>query len=83
MAVMTLLLAAEDVGLGALFFGVFDGEAELRATLGIPDASGAARGDRPRLPVPTATSGRHVRRDGVADAPTRSSTAAVGEHAVT
>lgn len=37
MAVMTLLLAAEDRGLGALFFGVFRGEAELRATLNIPD----------------------------------------------
>ena len=37
MAVMTLLLAAEDAGLGALFFGVFDGEAELRAALDIPD----------------------------------------------
>ncbi|MBV1894329.1 MAG: nitroreductase family protein [Ilumatobacteraceae bacterium] len=37
MAVMTLLLAAEDVGLGALFFGVFSGERELRTSLGIPD----------------------------------------------
>lgn len=36
MAVMTLLHAAEDVGLGALFFGVFQREAELRAELGIP-----------------------------------------------
>ena len=36
MAVMTLLLAAEDVGLGALFFGVFHGERELRQRLGIP-----------------------------------------------
>ncbi|HSL75041.1 MAG TPA: nitroreductase family protein [Ilumatobacteraceae bacterium] len=38
MAVMTLLLAAEDVGLGALFFGVFRGERELRQRLGIPAA---------------------------------------------
>ncbi len=37
MAVMTLLLAAEDAGLGALFFGVFRGEDTLRDTLGIPD----------------------------------------------
>ncbi len=37
MAVMTLLLAAEDAGLGALFFGVFHNAAELRAELGIPD----------------------------------------------
>jgi nitroreductase len=35
-AVMTLLLAAEARGLGALFFGVFRGEAELRTSLGIP-----------------------------------------------
>jgi len=38
MAVMTLLLAAEDVGLGALFFAVFEGEADVRAELGVPDA---------------------------------------------
>jgi nitroreductase len=36
MSVMTMLLAAEDVGLGALFFGIFRGERELRRTLGIP-----------------------------------------------
>lgn len=36
MAVMTLLLAAEDSGLGALLFGVFQGETELRAALGVP-----------------------------------------------
>jgi nitroreductase len=36
MAVNTLLLAANDVGLGALFFGVFNGEATLRESLGIP-----------------------------------------------
>ncbi len=36
MAVMTLLLAAEDEGLGALFFAVFRGEAEVRADLGVP-----------------------------------------------
>lgn len=36
MAVMTLLHAAEDAGLGALFFGVFRGESELRSTLGVP-----------------------------------------------
>lgn len=36
MSVMTLLLAAEDAGLGALFFGVFAGETELRAALGVP-----------------------------------------------
>ena len=36
MAVMILLLAAEEVGLGALFFGVFRGERKLRQKLGIP-----------------------------------------------
>jgi nitroreductase len=38
MAVMTILLAAEDAGLGALFFGVFKGERELRRHLGVPPA---------------------------------------------
>jgi nitroreductase len=37
MAVMTMLLAAEDAGLGALLFAVFHGEAEVRAELGVPD----------------------------------------------
>ncbi len=37
MSVMTMLLAAEDTGLGALFFGVFDNERRLRSALGIPD----------------------------------------------
>lgn len=37
MAVMTLLHAAEDAGLGALFFGVFQREAEVREMLHIPD----------------------------------------------
>jgi nitroreductase len=37
MAVMTLLHAAEDVGLGALLFAVFNGADEVRAELAIPD----------------------------------------------
>ena len=37
MSVMTLLLGAEDAGLGALFFGVFHHEVALRRELGIPD----------------------------------------------
>ncbi len=37
MAAMTLLHAAEDAGLGALFFGVFQREADVRMALGIPD----------------------------------------------
>jgi nitroreductase len=36
MAVMTLLLGAENEGLGTLFFGVFQHEAELRASLAVP-----------------------------------------------
>jgi nitroreductase len=36
MSVMTMLLAAEELGLGALFFGVFRGERELRRSLAIP-----------------------------------------------
>jgi nitroreductase len=38
MSVMTMLLAAEAAGLGALFFGVFKGERQLRRVLGIPSA---------------------------------------------
>ncbi len=37
MSVNTFLLAAEDAGLGALFFGVFNHEAAMRAGLGIPE----------------------------------------------
>jgi nitroreductase len=37
MSLMTMLLAAEDIGLGALFFGVFHNENQLRTSLGIPD----------------------------------------------
>ena len=37
MALMTLLLAADDAGLGSLLFGVFRGEAELRVALSVPD----------------------------------------------
>lgn len=36
-AVMTLLLAATDRGLGALFFGVFDGEENLREIISAPE----------------------------------------------
>ena len=55
MSVMTLLLAAEDDGLGALFFGVFRGERELRRALGIPAGHADPRGRRPRLPGPPST----------------------------
>lgn len=36
MAVMALLLAALDEGLGALFFGIFDHEPAVRAAFGLP-----------------------------------------------
>ncbi|MEY4229574.1 MAG: hypothetical protein RLZZ362_423, partial [Actinomycetota bacterium] len=36
-SLMTLLLAAEDEGRGARLFAVFNGEAEVRAELGVPD----------------------------------------------
>jgi nitroreductase len=36
-AVMTFLLALHDVGVGALFFAVFNGEEEVRRELGIPE----------------------------------------------
>jgi len=60
MAVMTLLLAAEDVGLGALFFGVFRGERELRQQLGIPgglELLGAIALGHPAADSDDATSG--------------------------
>jgi len=37
MSVMTLLLAAESEGLGALLFGIFHDEAAIRIAFGIPD----------------------------------------------
>jgi nitroreductase len=36
-AAMTFLLGAEAAGLGALFFGIFTGETELRAALALPE----------------------------------------------
>jgi nitroreductase len=36
-ATMLMLLAAVDEGLGALFFGIFQGEHELLAALGVPE----------------------------------------------
>ncbi len=36
-AVMTLLLGAHDMGLGSLFFAVFNGEEKIRTHFGVPD----------------------------------------------
>lgn len=36
-AVMTLLLAAQDAGLGALFFGIFNGADDMRRIFGVPE----------------------------------------------
>ena len=36
-AVMTLLLGAHDIGLGSLFFAVFNGEEKVRSHFGVPD----------------------------------------------
>jgi nitroreductase len=40
-AAMLILLAATNAGLGALFFGIFQHEAELMQSLGVPDDRGA------------------------------------------
>jgi nitroreductase len=56
MSVMLMLLAAEDAGLGALFFGVFKGERQLRRTLRIPpylQVLGAIALGYPASPEPT------------------------------
>ena len=65
MAAMTLLLAAEDNGLGALFFGVFQREADVRAEFAIPDALeivGAIALGRPRDDHEAGRSSKRSRR---------------------
>ena len=67
MSVMTILLGAEDLGLGALFFGVFRGEMDLRAALGVPDGlqllGAIALGTRSDQPEPESSgSGRSAAR---------------------
>ena len=60
MAVMTLLLAAEDLGLGALFVGVFRGEREVRQRLGSPpglELLGAVALGHPAPPAQDESSG--------------------------
>jgi nitroreductase len=66
-AVMTMLLAATDAGLGSLFFGVFHRSAELLADLAIPDGHeliGAIALGHPLPSDPGRSAGRG-RRDGV------------------
>jgi nitroreductase len=57
MSVMTLLLAAEDAGLGGLFFAVFNGEREVRAELGVPDGLQLLGAVALGWPVPDASPG--------------------------
>ena len=47
--VMLILLTAVDLGLGALFFGIFQGERALMAALGVPEGTDHRR-HRRRLP---------------------------------
>jgi nitroreductase len=65
MSVMTLLLAAEAEGLGALLFGVFKGERELRRTLRVPPSLqllGAIALGYPATTDRTASAGRSASR---------------------
>ena len=65
MAAMTLLLAAEDNGIGALFFGVFQREADVRTEFAIPDALeivGAIALGRPRDDHEAGRSSKRARR---------------------
>jgi nitroreductase len=67
MAMMTLLLAAEDLGLGALLFGIFQGEAEIRAELNVPEGlqtlGAIALGYRAARPSAPGRSASRPRRD--------------------
>ena len=66
MAAMILLLAAEDAGLGALFFAVFNGEEALRQRLGVPEdrqlLGAIALGYRSPAPARTGRSATRPRR---------------------
>ena len=68
MSVMTLLLGAEEAGLGALFFGVFKGERALRQALGVPPglellgAIAVGQPDDPDDPTGGTTRGRSATR---------------------
>jgi nitroreductase len=67
-ATMAVLLSATDAGLGALFFGIFGGLPELRATFAIPDAftpiGAIALGwPAPDEPSPSLARGRRPREE--------------------
>lgn len=57
-ATMQLLLAAHDVGLGALFFGVFNGETELRREFKVPEQMQLIGAVALGLPMPEKTTDR-------------------------
>lgn len=66
MAAMTILLGAEAAGLGALFFGVFHNEHDVRTALGIDPAHqivGAIALGRPRPDARAGRSAARPRRD--------------------
>jgi len=66
-ATMAMLLTAVDEGLGALFFGVFDGLPALRAAFGIPDELhpiGALAVGWPASDEPSPSLGRGRRPEG-------------------
>jgi nitroreductase len=67
-AAMVILLRAVDLGLGALFLGIFRGEKELLAELGVPDRirpiGAIALGyPAPDLPSPSLARGRRALDD--------------------
>lgn len=66
-AVMTLLLAATDRGLGSLFFGVFNGEAELRHELDVPPHVNLLGAIALGWPSATERSGRSSKRPRLSD----------------
>lgn len=57
MAAMSMLLAAVDEDLGALFFGIFEGEDVVRAEFGVPDGYQAVGALALGHPAPDRSSG--------------------------
>lgn len=62
MAAMCILLGAENAGLGALFFGIFEGEQRLRSALGIPDQVELIGAIALGYPLPDQRGGRSASR---------------------